>query len=74
MNSETQFIIDVWDVIRDNVPVTKRIDAARGIMKAALEYGFEQKDISGIVDEDADLEEAFYEIYEVDLDEEEEIE
>lgn len=62
MNS-VQFILDVWESVRDNIPASKRHDAANGIITAALEYGFESAELAPIVDEDKDLAEAFFDVY-----------
>lgn len=63
MNSQTQLILDVWEVYRDLLPINKRVDAAEDMLAAFVEYGFEPEDISTIVDEDPVLHDAFYEIF-----------
>lgn len=63
MSNDTQLILDIWETVRDILPATKRAEVANGILRAFSEYGFEARDISGIADEDSDLEEAYYEIF-----------
>jgi len=61
--SDSQLILDIWDVVRDYTPVAKRAECALGIMRAFYDYGFESREIIDIVDEDDDLHQAFYEVY-----------
>jgi len=63
MNNDAQLVIDVWEAVRDNLPANKRSDTALAILRAFQSYGFEDRDIELIVDEDDDLEEAFYVVY-----------
>ena len=63
MSNEVQLILDVWEAVRDNLPVNKRSEAAHGIMQAFFDFGFESREICGAADEDNDLEEAFYDVY-----------
>lgn len=52
MTSEAEFIIELWESIKDCVPNSKREDVATGIIQAALNYGIEYADIASIEDED----------------------
>jgi hypothetical protein len=71
MSSEAQLVLDVWEVVRDNVPHTKRGTVAQDILYAFLEYGFEAADCASIVDEDPDLASAYDEVFADDDDDEE---
>ena len=63
MNIEAQMLFEIWDAVRDFVPVGKRPDVAETIVKAMSEYGFEATDLAEIVDEDEDLAEAYQVVY-----------
>ncbi|CAM6054976.1 unnamed protein product [Sphagnum tenellum] len=63
MNSDTQLVLDIWEAMRDYLPAAKRTEAAHGLLRAISEYGIESREISSIVDEDNDLEEAYYDIF-----------
>jgi hypothetical protein len=75
MSSEAELIISVWEAAREVVPHTKRADLSKRFMYAFAEYGFSASDLEEIVDEDADLAEAYQEVYldedEIELTEEE---
>jgi hypothetical protein len=63
MSSEAQMVFEIWDAVRDFVPVSKRLDVAETIVKAMSEYGFEAADLAEIVDEDDDLAEAYQVVF-----------
>jgi len=74
MSGEAQVILEVWDTVRDFIPVSKRSDAAKIILKSFADYGFEAADIIEIADEDENLAEAYEIIFsdqEEELDDEE---
>jgi len=61
--NDTQLVLDVWEAVRDSVPVAKRPEVANGIMRAFADYGFEAREICDVVDEDDDLEQAFVDVF-----------
>lgn len=61
--NDTQLVLDVWEAVRDALPAGKRADYAQSLLRAFADYGFEAREISGIVDEDDDLETAFYDVF-----------
>ena len=63
MSSESQLILDVWEIVRDHVPHTKRAAIAEDLLYAFVEYGFERSDCASITDEDPDLSSAFDEVF-----------
>lgn len=63
MSAEVQLVIDVWEAVRDHLPPNRRVEAAFGIMRALAEYGLEAADLGDVEDEDADLAEAFGEVF-----------
>ncbi len=63
MNIEAQMLFEIWDAVRDFVPVGKRSGVAETIVKAMAEYGFEATDLAEIVDEDEDLAEAYQVVF-----------
>ena len=70
--NDTQLVLDIWEAVRDSVPVAKRAEVANGILRAFADYGFEAREICDIVDEDDDLEQAFEEVFEGEMDDEDE--
>ncbi len=70
MTSEAEFVIELWESVRDFIPNSKREEAATGIVQAVLNYGIEYADIASIEDEDELLGEVLRNI----VDPEEEIE
>jgi hypothetical protein len=61
--NDTQLVLDVWEAVRDALPAAKRGDCAQSLLRAFADYGFEGREISGIIDEDGDLETAYYDIF-----------
>lgn len=69
MKHETaSLIIELWDIVRENIPNAKRGEVAYGIVRAFEEFGYEGKDISDICDEDKHLAQAYIDIYDIDDD------
>jgi hypothetical protein len=69
MSSEAELVLSVWEAVREVVPHTKRSDLCKRIIYAFAEFGFDADDLESIIDEDADLTEAYEEVF---LDEEDE--
>ncbi len=59
MNSEANFIMEIWNAVRDHLPAGRRSEAAAAIMQAAAEYGWDGSDLSDIIGEDDILTSAF---------------
>lgn len=55
MTNESSMVLEIWDLVRDHLPPGRRHDVAVGILRAAVEYGFEVRDLADLVDEDAIL-------------------
>ena len=72
MSSEAELVIQVWDVVRENLPHGKRADIAKDILYAFADYGFEPSDLASIADEDPVLEDAYNEVFEEELGDEDE--
>lgn len=72
MNAEARLIMEVWELVRDQIPNAKRLDVASGLLYAFEEYGFDARDIQEIVDEDTHLAKAFRDLF--DAEEEEPLE
>lgn len=72
MKSESNLVIEVWEQVRDYLPANRRHDAAVGILRAFTEYGFEQDDLSDIIDEDDILTAAYNDFFDVREDDDEE--
>jgi hypothetical protein len=69
MRSEVRLVTEVWEAVRD-LPAAKRAEAAIGIVRAFVEYGFDKRDLAGLSEEDEDLAAAFEEVF-TDADEDE---
>lgn len=52
MSSEAEFVIELWENVKDFIPNSKREEAATVIIQAVLNYGIEYSDIAAIEDED----------------------
>lgn len=61
--SDTQLLLDIWEVVREHLSASKRTDVSVGIMRAFLDNGTEDADIAKVADEDRDLEAAYIEVY-----------
>lgn len=63
MKSESNFIIEVWESVKEHIPAAQRGDVAFSILKAAEEYGFDSADLHDILDEDKNLTQAFRDVF-----------
>jgi len=63
MSPEATLIFEIWDEVRDFIPVQKRLDIAESILKSVADFGFEAEDVADIADEDPDLANAFDVVY-----------
>ena len=63
MSNEAELVINVWEVVREVVPHTKRAELSKRLMYMFAEYGFDASDLESIVDEDPDLTEAYHEVF-----------
>ena len=73
MSSEAELVLSIWEAVREVVPHTKRADLCKQIVYAFAEFGFDGDDLESIMDEDAELSEAYQEVFvddEIDEDEE----
>lgn len=69
MNGESRLVLEVWDGVRDYIPVAKREDIAAATLRAYVDYGFDPEDLADLVGEDRYLEEAYNLLYGSDEDE-----
>lgn len=65
MKAGAAIIIQIFDIVKDNLPNSKRAEVALGIVRAFEEYGFESSEISEIADEDKHLAQAYIDIYDI---------
>jgi len=63
MTSELALTTEIWELVRDFVPVSKRDDIALGIVQTLVDYGFESKEMAELQDEDRHLAKAYLEIF-----------
>jgi hypothetical protein len=63
MKNESNLVLEVWDMVRDHIPVAKRLEHAIGIVRAFEEYGMDARDLADIVDEEPYLTRAYNEVF-----------
>jgi hypothetical protein len=59
MRSESKLFIDLWDHVRDLIPVAKRIDVAFSMLQTFIDHGHDLTDFADITDEEAALDRAY---------------
>lgn len=69
MNNESNLVLEIWELVRDQLPAARRVDIASGVLRAFVEFGMEQGDLGDLVDEDPYLARAFYEVFEDEIEE-----
>lgn len=72
MNSESKAIAEIWDLVRDHIPSSRRLEIAIAMLRSFEEYGFDSRDMQDILDEDVYLSRAFADLYGDDEEEEDE--
>jgi len=70
MKNESNLVLEVWDMVRDHIPVAKRLEIAIGVVRAFEEYGMDSKDLADITDEEPYLTRAYLEVFDEEVDEE----
>lgn len=70
MTSENTLVLEIWELVRDQLPAARRLETAAALLRAFEEYGFDERDLSEIVEEDAYLAKAYYEVFDVDQEDE----
>jgi hypothetical protein len=63
MNSESKVVAEIWDLVRDSLPSSRRLEIAIAILRSFEEYGFDSRDMQDILDEDVYLSRAFADLY-----------
>jgi len=71
MNSESKVIAEIWDLVRDSLPSSRRLEIAIAILRSFEEYGFDSRDMQDILDEDVYLSRAYADLYGDDEEEDE---
>lgn len=72
MNSESKVVAEIWDLVRDSLPSSRRLEIAIAILRSFEEYGFDSRDMQDILDEDVYLSRAFADLYGDDEEDEDE--
>jgi hypothetical protein len=67
MKNESNLVLEVWDMVRDHIPVSKRQEIAIGVVRSFEEYGMDAKDLADIVDEELYLTRAYYEVFDEEI-------
>jgi hypothetical protein len=64
MNSESKVVAELWDLVRDHIPASRRLEIAISFLQKFEEYGFDPRDMQDIIDEDVYLRRAFVDLFE----------
>lgn len=68
MKSEANLVLRIWDEVRDHIAPAKRADVALTLLRCFEEYGFDERDLADISDEDAVLARAYALAFDVEED------
>lgn len=68
MKTESQLIIEIWDLVRDQIQPARRLETAVGIIRACEEAGFDERDLEDVLDEDAYLTRAYRDVFDAEED------
>lgn len=66
MNKESTLAIEIWEIVRDNLPTVRRLDTAVGLLKALEDYGFDARDLQDVIDEEPYLTRAYRDVFDED--------
>lgn len=72
MKNESNLVLEIWDMVRDHIPVAKRLEHAISIVRAFEEYGMDARDLADVVDEEPYLTRAYREVFDQEEDGDEE--
>lgn len=59
MKTESNLFIDLWDKVRDLIPVPKRTDVAFSLLQTFIDHGHDLKDFEDITEEEPALARAY---------------
>jgi hypothetical protein len=71
MKDESKVVVELWDLVRDHLPSSQKLDIAIGFLRVFEEFGFDSRDMQDVVDEDRTLARAYNDLYEIEEEEEE---
>lgn len=63
MKSESNLVLEVWELMREQVPQARRGEISISLLRCFEEYGFESSDMADILDEDEHLTSAYRAIF-----------
>lgn len=72
MKSEVRLVLEVWEAAGRELPPGKRQEAAIGIVRAFVDFGFDARDLAPLRDEEDELAEAYVTVFSDDEEEAEE--
>lgn len=67
MRSESKLTLEIWELVREQIAPARRQDIATSLLQAFEEFGFEDRDLQDVIDEDPHLTRAFHEVFEYDI-------
>lgn len=68
MKIESSLIIEIWDHVRDQIQPGRRLETALSIIRSCEEYGLDERDLQDVVDTDVYLTRAYYDVFEIEED------
>lgn len=68
MKSESQLVIELWDLVRDQIQPARRLETATSFLRAFEEFGMDERDLQDVLDEDPYLTRAYREVFDVEED------
>lgn len=71
MKLESQLIAELWVVVRDAIPTSQKHEIAMQFLKTFEDFGMSHRDMADVQDEDPHLETAYNDLYEEELEEDE---
>lgn len=74
MKHESQLISELWELVRDHIPTSQKLDTAIQFLRTFEDHGTDSADMADIVDEDRYLARAYDDLYGEEAEEESEIE
>ncbi|RYD67163.1 MAG: hypothetical protein EOP83_03400 [Verrucomicrobiaceae bacterium] len=65
MKNESKLVLEIWELVRDQLTPAKRLDTAIALLQSMESYGFEERDLHDVLDEDPYLTRAFREVFDI---------
>lgn len=63
MKHESHLITELWELVRDHIPTSQKLDTAIQFLRTFEEHGVDSSDMADIIDEDRYLARAYDDLY-----------